>query len=89
MEQNLKLPAHCACIPQEEQLCISGGAPEWATSFVTGVKDTLRPYQPYFAFTWELLKAGVTCAREAVLIYGYVQIIIHSVKGIRKCLTGM
>lgn len=86
MEQNLKLPAQYALIPEEEQQLLDGGAPVWMTNFVTDVKDTLRPYKPYFVFTWELLKAGVTCAKEAVIIYGYVRIIIHSVKGIKTCL---
>ena len=74
MEHKLKLPAQCALIPPEEQQLVSGGAPAWMTDFVTDVKDTLRPYKPYFQFAWQLLKAGVTCAKEALLIYGYTKI---------------
>ena len=54
MEQKLKLPAQCALIPPEEQQLVSGGAPAWMTDFVTDVKDTLRPYKPYFQFAWHL-----------------------------------
>lgn len=86
MKNELKLPARCALIPQEEQESICGGAPEWMENFVADVKETLRPYKPYLEFTWALLKVGVICAKEALLIYGYSKILIHSLKGIKSTL---
>ena len=74
MEQKLKLPAQCALIPPEEQQLVSGGAPAWMTDF---------------QFAWQLLKAGITCAKEALLIYGYTKIMIHSLKGIKNCIKAL
>lgn len=86
MEQNLRFPAQCVQIPPEEQQQLCGGAPAWMTDFVADVKETLRPYQPYFDLAWRVLMVGMSCISVAVDTYDYVKIMVTSLKEIRNAL---
>lgn len=86
MEKELKLPAQCTCIPPEEQQQLCGGAPAWMTDFVADVKETLRPYQPYFQYAWKVLMVGMSCASVLVDTYSYAKVIVDSLREIKICL---
>lgn len=87
MKQELKFPARCVIISEEEQESISGGAPAW----VEQIKDEVRPIwhqvKPLLSYGVELGKAFVQIVGAAYTIYVYGKIIKNSMEGIKDTMN--
>ena len=80
MNQELKYPARCTCIPEEEQWDIAGGAPEW----VEELKTKIASFQPDWDRVWDITLTLMGCASALYEIIFTTQTLVDATKDLGK-----